>query len=51
MKPQSLARKAARMEARARRLWNLRRFPGAPEYALAESLWDEAQKIRQSLNP
>lgn len=46
MKPQSLARKIARMEARARRLWSLRKFPGAPEYAIAEQIWNEAQKLK-----
>lgn len=47
MKPQALARKIARMEARARRLWSLRRFPDAPEYAIAERLWNEAQKLKK----
>jgi len=39
-------RRARLLEARATRLWNLRLFPGAPEYALADNLWSEAQALR-----
>ena len=38
-----------KLERKARKLWNLRLIdPRAPQYALAEKLWEEAQQIRKS---
>jgi hypothetical protein len=38
-----------KLERKARKLWNLRLIdPHAPQYALAEKLWEEAQQIRKS---
>lgn len=49
MKPPTL-KTAARLEARARKLWNLRLVdPRAPQYALAESLHSRARTIRETL--
>jgi hypothetical protein len=50
MKPEN--RTAARLETRARKLWNLRLAdPKAPQYALADSLWGKAQELRKTAKP